>query len=235
MNGLSGLGVSETASTDLFNRYLSQQGSIDTAHNTASSDLLKNYITDRRVEEDRLYEEAKDAIDNYRFTDSQSLDNYLNGLRGSIGNDRMSLLDMYAKVAKETLDKNKEAEKTSEVVVSGLQFNNNYGATGLKSGDNFTVTDSEGRILKVESRGQVTDSSLIDKAEEISNGAIFGYNNNVYLKRNGKIYLIGGRGGDDDNDEYTELFNAVFSGNKISGSTYEERRKAIDRFIRNLS
>ena len=67
MNGLSGLGVSETASLDMYNRYANNRAGIDSAYNdantqlmtdynTQSGDLFRNYMTDRSAQLDREYQ-----------------------------------------------------------------------------------------------------------------------------------------------------------------------------------
>lgn len=67
MNGLSGLGVSETASLDMYNRYANNRAGIDSAYNdantklmtdynTESGDLFRNYMTDRSAQLDREYQ-----------------------------------------------------------------------------------------------------------------------------------------------------------------------------------
>lgn len=62
---------------------------------------------------------------------------------------------------------------------------------GLVKGDNFTV-EVNGKSYKVESGGEVTDQAVIDAANEsgIYNGEVFQYGDELYLKRNDKIYSV---------------------------------------------
>lgn len=57
-NGLSGLGVSETATLDMYNKHLNRQSGIDSSYDSASRDLFKNYLTDRTAQLDREYQRA---------------------------------------------------------------------------------------------------------------------------------------------------------------------------------
>lgn len=60
-NGLSGLGVSETATLDMYNQHLNRKAGIDSTYNASSADLFKNYTTERQSILDKEYEreEAK--------------------------------------------------------------------------------------------------------------------------------------------------------------------------------
>lgn len=62
---------------------------------------------------------------------------------------------------------------------------------GLKKGDNFTV-EVNGKSYKVESGGEVTDQDVIDAANEsgIYNGEVFQYGDELYIKRDDKIYSV---------------------------------------------
>ena len=112
MNGLSGLGVSETASIDLYNRHANNRSAIDSSHNTASADLFQNYLSDRQGILDKEYErgEAKrleqkeDKMQNYLralemmtsgdFADVEGLGRYLNEMywSGQIDDSQMEHL-----------------------------------------------------------------------------------------------------------------------------------------------
>jgi hypothetical protein len=57
-NGLSGLGVSESARLDMHNKHLNRQSGIDSTYDSASRDLFQNYLTDRTAQLDREYQRA---------------------------------------------------------------------------------------------------------------------------------------------------------------------------------
>jgi hypothetical protein len=57
-NGLSGLGVSESATLDMYNKHLNRQSGIDSSYDSASRDLFQNYLTDRTAQLDREYQRA---------------------------------------------------------------------------------------------------------------------------------------------------------------------------------
>ncbi len=82
MNGLSGLGVSETASIDLYNRHANNRSAIDSSHSTASADLFQNYLSDRNEQLDREYQRAwNEDQRNYERSEAARLENQQNQQR----------------------------------------------------------------------------------------------------------------------------------------------------------
>jgi hypothetical protein len=100
MNGLSGLGVGQSASVDLYNKYATRQGAIDASHASESNDLFKNYMTDRnaaetqqRAEQDALFNQAQEIIAGGYYTDWSDLENYLiNDVWGKVRPEQQSYL-----------------------------------------------------------------------------------------------------------------------------------------------
>lgn len=73
----------------------------------------------------------------------------------------------------------------------------NFGAEGAgwkgKVGDNFSVSIGEGdskQIFRVQSGGEVTDTEITDKAADVEEGSVFQYANKLYIKHNGRVFLI---------------------------------------------
>ena len=73
----------------------------------------------------------------------------------------------------------------------------NFGAEGAgwkgKVGDNFSVSIGEGdskQIFRVQSGGEVTDTEITDKAADVDEGSVFKYGNKLYIKHNGRVFLI---------------------------------------------
>lgn len=111
-NGLSGLGVSESATLDMYNKHLNRQSGIDSTYDSASRDLFQNYLTDRQGILDKEYErseakrleEKEDKMQNYlralemmtagEFADVEGLGRYLNELHwsGQIDDSQMKNL-----------------------------------------------------------------------------------------------------------------------------------------------
>lgn len=65
-NGLSGLGVSDSASIDMYNKYLNRQSGIDSSYDTQSADLFQKYLTDRQdILNTERAEEKERQYENY--------------------------------------------------------------------------------------------------------------------------------------------------------------------------
>ena len=137
---------------------------------------------------------------------------------------------MSASEAKKQLDKILNNEWTSEenkkalqktydslykVVTNDVRFNNDggwwiFGSTDMDDvGNNFSLIDNSGFKYRIESGGKVTDSAITSLANDVADGSIFGVRNQIYYKKDGKVYLVQKR----DNsygDHYTKLYNKFF-------------------------
>ena len=137
---------------------------------------------------------------------------------------------MSASEAKKLLDKALNNEWTSEenkkalqktydslykVVTSDVRFNNDggwwiFGSTSMNSvGNNFSVKDGSGFIYRIESGDEVTDTTIKGHSNHISDGSVFGLRNQIYYKKDGKVYLIQKRA-TTYADHYTKLYNKFF-------------------------
>ena len=65
-------------------------------------------------------------------------------------------------------------------------------------------------VYQVDSGGEVTDGLIVDVASDVANYEVFGYNNELYLKKDGHIYKIQKRGSGDKFGHYTELYEQFF-------------------------
>lgn len=137
---------------------------------------------------------------------------------------------MSASEAKKQLDKIINNEWTSEenkkalqktydslykVVQNDVKFNNDggwwiFGSTDMGDvGNNFSLIDNSGFKYRIESGGEVTDTAIKSLANDVADGSIFGVRNQIYYKKDGKVYLVQKR----DNsygDHYTKLYNKFF-------------------------
>lgn len=119
-----------------------------------------------------------------------------------------------------TSDENKKAlQKTYDslykVVTNDVRFNNDggwwiFGSTDMDDvGNNFSLIDNSGFKYRIESGGEVTDTAIKSLANDVADGSIFGVRNQIYYKKDGKVYLVQKR----DNsygDHYTKLYNKFF-------------------------
>lgn len=137
---------------------------------------------------------------------------------------------MSATEAKKQLDKILNNEWTSEenkkalqktydmlykVVTNDVKFNNDggwwiFGSTNMGDvGNNFSLIDDSGFKYRVESGGEVTDAAIKSFANDVADGSIFGVRNQIYYKKDGKVYLVQKRE-NSYGDHYTKLYNKFF-------------------------
>ena len=116
-------------------------------------------------------------------------------------------------------EKKKEMQETYDrlykVVTNDVQFNNDggwwiFGSTDMaKVGNNFSLIDDDGFKYRIESGGEVTDTTVKSLSDNVSNGSIFGLRGKIYYKLDGKIYLVQKRENSYD-DHYTKLYKKFF-------------------------
>lgn len=78
MNGLHGLGVSESAAIDAQNQYVTRMGEISRTHAADSADLLENYRVEKKAEQSDAYEMARLYLENSGELTDGEIDDYLN-------------------------------------------------------------------------------------------------------------------------------------------------------------
>lgn len=137
---------------------------------------------------------------------------------------------MSASEAKKQLDKIINNEWTSEenkkalqktydrlykVVTNDVKFNNDggwwiFGSTDMNDvGNSFSLIDDSGFKYRIESGGEVTDTAIKSLANDVADGSVFGVRNQIYYKKDGKVYLIQKRE-NSYGDHYTKLYNKFF-------------------------
>ena len=93
-------------------------------------------------------------------------------------------------------------------VVSSGKFEGNTGLrTNFQNGDNFSVTIG-GQSYRVESQGEASQN-VKSAAAELSDGVVFGYGSELYIKSGDTAYKIGPRPGV-GNGDYDRLWRAVY-------------------------
>lgn len=119
-----------------------------------------------------------------------------------------------------TSEENKKAlQKTYDslykVVQNDVKFNNDggwwiFGSTDMGDvGNNFSLIDNSGFKYRIESGGEVTDTAIKSLANDVADGSIFGVRNQIYYKKDGKVYLVQKRA-NSYGDHYTKLYNKFF-------------------------
>lgn len=119
-----------------------------------------------------------------------------------------------------TSDENKKAlqktyDRLYKVVTNDVRFNNDggwwiFGSTDMNDvGNNFSLIDDSGFKYRIESGGEVTDATIKSLASDVADGSIFGLRNQIYYKKDGKVYLVQKRE-NSYGDHYTKLYNKFF-------------------------
>lgn len=119
-----------------------------------------------------------------------------------------------------TSDENKKAlqktyDRLYKVVTNDVRFNNDggwwiFGSTDMNEvGNNFSLIDDSGFKYRIESGGEVTDATIKRLASDVADGSIFGLRNQIYYKKDGKVYLVQKRE-NSYGDHYTKLYNKFF-------------------------
>lgn len=119
-----------------------------------------------------------------------------------------------------TSEENKKAlqktyDRLYKVVTNDVKFNNDggwwiFGSTDMNDvGNNFSLIDDSGDKYRIESGGEVTDTAIKSLANDVADGSVFGVRNQIYYKKDGKVYLIQKRE-NSYGDHYTKLYNKFF-------------------------
>ena len=119
-----------------------------------------------------------------------------------------------------TSEENKKAlqktyDRLYKVVTNDVRFNNDggwwiFGSTDMNDvGNNFSLIDDSGFKYRIESGGEVTDTAIKSLANDVADGSVFGVRNQIYYKKDGKVYLIQKRE-NSYGDHYTKLYNKFF-------------------------
>ena len=119
-----------------------------------------------------------------------------------------------------TSEENKKAlqktyDRLYKVITNDVRFNNDggwliFGSTDMGSvGNNFSLIDDSGFKYRIESGGEVTDTAIKSLANDVADGSVFGVRNQIYYKKDGKVYLVQKRERS-FGDHYTKLYNKFF-------------------------
>ena len=119
-----------------------------------------------------------------------------------------------------TSEENKKAlqktyDRLYKVVTNDVKFNNDggwwiFGSTDMNDvGNNFSLIDDSGDKYRIESGGEVTDTAIKSLANGVADGSVFGVRNQIYYKKDGKVYLVQKRK-NSYGDHYTKLYNKFF-------------------------
>ena len=191
--------------------------------NLASNEYNDNTEATKAANEQTAYETIMGMIEGGAFATWKDADSYIRKHAGELGSrfDEMSVWlnsykDDYAALNEE------EAAKTATGTDATFNRNGVFGATDFRAGDNFSVKGDD-VVYRVESGGEVMDQGIIESASGISNNMVFSYGDQLYLKKDGKIYSIQkrpGQGTGRDNDKgFASLYKYIQDSRTSSDSS----------------
>lgn len=91
-----------------------------------------------------------------------------------------------------------------------VYFNKNTWTTSFAKGDNFEVKgEGDGLTYKVQSGGEETDENVLKAALDVPNDTVFACNQKIYLKRQGKVFVIEARD-ISKKDHYEKLYEMFY-------------------------
>lgn len=146
------------------------------------------------------------------YDDRTAVDRYLAANGVQKGTEQY---DSYMSQWELAYGENDSSMESGEIVLpQNTSYNNNgkflfFGQDDFREGDNFSIKVGN-KILRVQSGGAVEDANIIKAAKNVGNNQIFGYNEKVYYKVNGQIYLVERRDSSYKKD-FDELYRSVYA------------------------
>lgn len=201
---------------DLDSNYLDEESDI---RNHYLQQFVDNSATNLANLETMILEKlstmSQDAQGRISIADKEVLKEMVNNSREDLTDEDQKIIDTYISNIGERPQEEVDAENEyNQIKTSDVEFRNNggwwiFGATDFREGDNFSLKDSSGERYNIESGGKVEDSSIIQAAQKVGNGSIFGYQNKLYYKKDGDIYLIQKRA-NSYGSHYTNLYKKFY-------------------------
>lgn len=177
MNGMHGLGVSETSLIDANNRHQSRLGEIEESYAAGSSALFDNYRAEKKTAQDEAYANAVELLESGAITTGKELDAYLADLQGKVRAEQMESLVQRGNNAMPRIRTNNVTTQSNTFVkddVTDLFFEDDKG--------NFRVSYN--------ASDKVEDPTILNAAREVKNRESFMIGDQLYLKINGNVYPI---------------------------------------------
>lgn len=217
--------MTETAKIAASNAYQQNVAAADAAFAEGMSEL-NNYV---RTEQERLDDKAKaeqdEAFNNVMTTiDSQTwnttadLEKYIKGYEGKVSDTQWQEIQGRLKYYQENpnqqaADNEYNNQKTLKVSVGKAEDLGGY-LSNTKEKNDFKINGH-----KVELGTAVEDGTVpADKVAKISDKVPFAYNGGIYIKINGTVYAVRGRGGKLDSDGYKDALDYLVNGKKAAAT-----------------
>lgn len=181
-NGYAGLGISEAGKAEAWNdlqtrlaQIAMNYGAMEDQKADATSQAAMNAAYSE-LQEATTADEASEILNRYRKFLSPSDAELLSAMSES--NSQKAIYQQYADQA---------AGYNGSV---GATFDSNGQNKGLSAGDNFRIKGPDGTIYYIESGGKVNDADIVNTAKRHNDGDVFKYGNNLYMVKDGGVYLV---------------------------------------------
>ena len=234
--GLYGTGMSEDAYLKLQNNYQNTVSNIGKDYRKNLTDLESAYMTDMNTERQfaaskneqtldkyrelgtAAYNEAVSALESGAYETVDDIDQLLAQYKGSMSDQQYGLLSKYAEGYKTDIAKNEEFKARG--MTSKAKFDNPSGTQTYEDGDDFDITVN-GVTFEVESAGEVT-GDVVEWAlnNNCGSGTVFVFDGEIYVNRNGTIYLVKPVDREKDGENYNNYLTlkAYITGNSQNDS-----------------
>lgn len=211
--------MTESAKIAANNALVAQQGAAESEYNRGINEL-NNYVREQeKAEQDSVYNEIMTTIDSGSWNTVDELKAYLwgeptNGATGLVYSDKPNSL--YSKLTPEqqaqvdqrlrmyennpeqiAAEKEFAAKKSTAITSDDVTGIGGY-LNNTDEGNNFKIGEYNVEL------GTEADESIVpaEKVKDISDKRPFVYDNEIYIKLNGKVYKVRSRSGAKDSSEY---------------------------------
>ena len=219
------LGMTETAKIAASNAYQQNVAAADAAFAEGMSEL-NNYV---RTEQERLDDKAKaeqdetfnnvmTTIDSQTWNTTADLENYIKGYEGKVSDTQWQEIQGRLKYYQENPDQqaadNAYNDQKTLAVSAGKTTDVGGYLSNTNAGNNFTIGNYKVELGEAAAEGAVP----ADKVAKIADKVPFAYNGGIYIKINGTVYAVRGRGGKLDSDGYKDALDYLVNGKKAAAT-----------------
>lgn len=187
--------------------------------------LLNQYRTEKKAEQDAIYNEAMTTVDAGLWNTTDDLEKYIRGYKDKVSDTQYAELEnrlLRYRSDPEQIAKDEAFRKTYQIDEDGtvtkktyLQTNENLSVGGVLSssaaGNNFKILDGSGNEYDVELGKAVADNLLpSEELAALPDKTPFMYEGELYIKKGDKAYEVRGRGGSGKDSTFYQNVAALF-------------------------
>ena len=224
------VGMTESAKIAAANQYSQDVAAADAAYNQGVADL-NNYVRDQqKAERDENFNNIMTTIDSKTWNTTADLENYLYGEVGADGKRSGGVADGLSDFQKKEIENRLNFYKNNpDQQAADNAYNNQKNLTvsqgkdtdvgghlsDTNAGNNFTINGYKVELGDAAAEGVVPADKIANVADKVP----FAYNGAIYIKINGTVYAVRGRGGKLDSDGYKNALEYLTKPKTDAGST----------------